>query len=272
MEPLAPERERALQELEKKLGLSFLNKSLLNQSLSHSSYGHAKGVADNERLEFLGDAVLKLVTTEYLYNKFPDRAEGDLTKIRAAVISDETLAQIAKKLLLGDFLLLSENEMKSGGQKRKSNIANAFEALLGAVFLDAGLGKARDLVLDALRDEIEKVSRAGYISDYKSALQEYAQKHKYELPHYRVIKESGPKHRRVFWMEVKVKGRRYGVGRGANKKESEQRAAAMGLKRIKQEERGAAPEKRPAVRRSGDNRTAGIRALLNKVRKKMNLE
>ena len=271
MEPLAPEREKALQELEKKLGLSFLNKSLLNQALAHSSYGHEKGLPDNERLEFLGDAVLKLVTTEYLYNKFPERAEGELTKIRASVISDDTLAIIAKGLVLGDYLLLSENETRSGGQRRKSNIGNAVEALIGALYLDAGLGKSRDMVIDLLRDEIEKVSRAGYISDYKSALQEYAQKHKYELPHYRVIKETGPKHRRVFWMEVKVKGKRYGIGRGANKKEAEQRAAAVGLKQIKQEERVGAPERRPPVRRP-ESRTAGIRALLNKVKKKMNLE
>lgn len=275
MQPLSPEREKSLQELEKKLDLAFLNKSLLNQALSHSSYGHEKSLPDNERLEFLGDAVLKLVTTEYLYNKFPERAEGDLTKIRASVISDDTLAVVGKELALGDHLLLSENEIKSGGQRRKSNVANAFEALIGAVFLDAGLGKSRDMVIDMLREEIEKVSKAGYISDYKSALQEYAQKRKYDLPQYRVIKESGPKHRRVFWMEVKVRGRRYGVGRGANKKEAEQRAAAMGLKRIKQEERGGAPEKRPPARppvRRPEQKTAGIRALLNKVKKKMNLE
>lgn len=235
MAPISPEREKELHELEKKLGVSFLNKNLLNQSLTHSSFGHENNIPDNERLEFLGDAVLKLVITEYLYNKFPGHAEGELTKIRAAVISDDTLAGLGKKLDLGDFLLLSGNENKSGGQKRKSNIANAFEAIVGAAYLDAGLGRARDLIIDVLREEVEKVSRAGYISDYKSTVQEYAQKHKRELPHYRVIKESGPKHRKVFWIEVKVKGRRYGIGRGANKKEAEQRAAAMALKRLKKE-------------------------------------
>ncbi|OGC34216.1 ribonuclease III [candidate division WOR-1 bacterium RIFOXYB2_FULL_48_7] len=240
MERLTPEREKVLQELENRLGISFLNKLLLNQSLTHSSYGHEKSIPDNERLEFLGDAVLKLVVSEYLYNRFPNSAEGDLTKIRAAAISDDTLAEEGQRFELGEYLLLSLNEKKGGGQKRRSNIANAAEALIGAIYLDAGIGKARDFVVELLRQQIDKVSREGYISDFKSALQEYAQKHKWDLPHYRVIKEVGPKHRRLFWMEVRLKGRRYGVGRGANKKETEQKAAAMALKRLEQEEKGTA--------------------------------
>ncbi|MFA4844062.1 MAG: ribonuclease III [Candidatus Margulisiibacteriota bacterium] len=263
MEPLVPERQNELIRLETKLGTNFLNKTLLNQALTHSSYGHEKNLPDNERLEFLGDAVLKLVMTEYLYNKFPELAEGDLTKIRASVISDDTLAQIGLKVELGEFLLLSANEIKSGGQKRKSNVANVFEALLGAIYLDAGLGKARDLIVESLRDEVDKVSRVGYIRDFKSALQEYAQKQHLELPHYRVIKETGPRHRRVFWMEVKLKGRRYGIGRGANKKEAEQRAAAVALKKIKGEEKGERPERKEAQ--------TGLRALITKVRKKIKL-
>lgn len=262
MERLTAEREKMLEELEKKLGASFLNKSLLNQSLTHSSYGHEKSVPDNERLEFLGDAVLKLAISEYLYNKFPQHAEGELTKIRAAVISDETLAKIGRKYGIGDYVLLSANEKKSGGQRRKSNVANAMEALVGAIYLDAGIGKARDLIIDFLREETETVSSAGYIRDYKSALQEYTQKHKWELPHYRVIRETGPKHHRLFWMEVKIRGRRYGIGRGANKKEAEQRAAAMALKKLKLEEKGEKPHR---------SEKAGLRGLFSRVRKKIKL-
>lgn len=262
MEHTAPERGKMLETLENKLGISFLNKTLLNQSLTHSSYGHEKSLPDNERLEFLGDAVLKLAITEYLYNKFPQHAEGELTKIRAAVISDETLAKIGREYNIGDYILLSANEKKSGGQKRKSNLANAMEALVGAVYLDAGIGRARDLIIEFLRAEIETVSRAGYMRDYKSALQEYAQQHKWDLPHYRVIKESGPKHRRVFWMEVKIKGRRYGVGRGANKKEAEQKAATMALKRLKMEEKGEKPQ-RPEK--------TGLRNLFSRVRRRIKL-
>jgi len=260
MERISPEREKQLQELEAKLGTSFLNKELLNQCLTHSSFGHDYGLPDNERLEFLGDAILKLAVSEYIYNKFPEKAEGDLTKIRATVISDETLAGIGRKIGLGDYLLLSENEKRTGGAKRKSNTANAFEALLGAVYLDAGIGKSRDLIIDYLKEEVEKSSKAGFIRDYKSALQEFSQKHKWELPHYRVIKESGPKHRRVFWMEVKVKGKRLGIGRGRSKKESEQRAAMHALRMLKHEEK--APKKKEGQ---------GFRGILSQVRKRIKI-
>lgn len=260
MEQISPEREKALQELENRLGISFLNKRLFNQSLTHSSFAHEKKTPDNERLEFLGDAILKLAVSEYLYNKFPMHAEGDLTKIRAAVISDETLAKIGKHYNLGEYLLLSANEKRSGGQRRKSNVANALEALIGAVYLDAGIGKSRDLIVGFLQEEIETVSSAGYIRDYKSALQEYTQKNKWDLPHYKVIKESGPRHRRVFWMEVKIRGKRAGVGRGANKKESEQKAAAMALKRLKAEEKTPPAE-----------RDQGIKGLFSRVKKRIKL-
>lgn len=217
------ERDKELQELEKKLGISFFNKALLNQCLTHSSYAHEAGVPDNERLEFLGDAILKLVVSEYLYNKFPTRQEGDLTKYRASVISDETLARIASEIKLGEYLLLSENEEKTGGARRKSNVANAFESLLGAIYLDAGIGKARDFILEHLRDEAEKVSQEGYISDYKSSLQEYVQKQKWELPQYRVINESGPRHKRIFEIAVKVTERCWGRGRARTKKRRSKR-------------------------------------------------
>ncbi|OGB87723.1 ribonuclease III [Candidatus Falkowbacteria bacterium RIFCSPLOWO2_12_FULL_45_13] len=260
MEHLSPQREKKLLEVEKKLGTSFHNTSLLNQSLTHSSYGHENKIPDNERMEFLGDAVLKLVVSEFLFHKFPERAEGDLTKIRAAVISDETLATVGRKLYLGDYLLLSANEQGTGGTRRKSNLANTFEAVLGAVFIDAGIGKSRELVLNVLTEEIDKVSKEGYIRDYKSALQEYTQKQKWELPRYKVVKEAGPKHRKVFWMEVKIRGRRYGLGRGGNKKESEQRAAMQALKALKAEQKnGGRVERR------------GLKGIISQVRKKIKI-
>jgi ribonuclease-3 len=244
---ISPQREKELHEVEKKLKTIFLNKGLLNQSLTHSS----------ERLEFLGDAILKLVVSEYIYHKYPERSEGDLTKIRASVISDETLATIGRKLYLGHHLLLSTNEKRTGGVRRKSNLANTFEAIIGAVFLDAGIGKSREMVLTFLEKEIEKVSRAGYIRDYKSALQEYTQKLKWELPHYRIAKESGPRHRRVFWIEVKVKRKGYGIGRGRSKKEAEQRAAMQALRKLRMEEKGVKTEEK------------GIRHFISHVRKRI---
>jgi ribonuclease III len=263
MEQLSVKRQEELNEFEKKIGTSFLNQALLNQSLTHSSYGHEHKLPDNERLEFLGDAILKLVISEYLYHKFPDRAEGDLTKIRAAVISDETLAVIGRRINIGDYLLLSSNEKRTGGARRKSNLANGLEALIGAVFLDAGLGKSREMILGVLVSEIDKVSKEGYIRDFKSALQEYTQKRKWELPRYRVVKETGPKHRRVFWMEVKIKGRGYGSGRGRNKKEAEQRAAMAALTRLKSESRGSSGKKKTDKK--------GIRNILTNVRKRMKM-
>jgi len=259
---ISPEREKELQALEKKLSVSFLNKLLLNQALTHSSFGHEQNCPDNERLEFLGDAVLKLIISEYLYHKFSERAEGELTKIRSGVVSDETLSLVSRSLGIGEYLLLSANEKRSGGQRKKSNLANAFEALLGAMYLDAGIGKVREFTLENLQPAIEKFSRAGYISDFKSALQEYAQKHKWEIPQYRVIKETGPKHRRVFWIEVKVRGRRCGIGRGGNKKEAEQRAAAMALRKLKREEREGLPR---------ESAPRGLKALLSQVRRRIKL-
>jgi ribonuclease III len=228
---LTPRREKQLLELEEKLKISFLNKILLNQSLTHSSYAHEskEKIHDNERLEFLGDAVIKLVISEYLYNKFPGRAEGDLTKIRAVAISDDILASVAKKFKLGEFILLGTNEKRTGGSDRKSNLANAFEALVGAIYLDAGLGKIRDVLVDFLSPEIEKITKVGYMKDFKSALQEYVQKKKWGLPQYDVVKETGLKHKKMFVMEVKIKGQRHGIGRGANKKEAEQAAAKVAL-------------------------------------------
>jgi len=261
MEQFSSHREKELLEIEKKLGTSFLNKALLNQSLTHSSYGHEQKISDNERLEFLGDAILKLVISEYLYHKFPERAEGDLTKIRAAVISDETLAGVGRKLNIGNYLLLSANEKRTGGTRRKSNLANALEAVIGAVFLDAGIGKSREMILGFLSSEIDKVSKAGYIRDYKSALQEYTQKRKWELPRYKVMRETGPKHRRVFWTEVKIRGRKCGIGRGRNKKEAEQRAAMHALNKLKIEEKGKGKRKEKK----------GIGGIISHVRKRIKM-
>jgi ribonuclease III len=231
---LTSRREQQLAELESKLGLSFVNKTLLSQAFTHSSYAHESTdkIFDNERLEFLGDAVIKLVISEYLYNKYPASQEGDMTKIRAVAISDEIFFDVAKRLKLGEYLLLGANEKRTGGAERKSNVANVFEAFIGALYLDAGLGKSRDILLGLLVPEIEKISKTDYMKDYKSALQEYVQKKKWGLPSYHVIKESGPKHKKMFSIEVMIKGQSHGVGQGHNKKEGEQAAAKVALLRF----------------------------------------
>ena len=220
-----------------------------------------RGILDNERLEFLGDAVLKLVMSEYLYNKYPEKAEGDLTKIRASVVSDETFAEAARKFKLGHYLSLGANERRSGGRERKSNLANAFEALVGAVYLDAGIGKSRQLIIDQLGGEVEKVSKVGYIGDYKSTLQEFVQKKGWGLPHYRVLKEVGPRHQRIFYMEVAIRGKSFGYGKGANKKEAEQRAAEQAYKKL------GRPGRKPGVLKNFIERIRGDKAKQQKRRK-----
>ncbi|MFC1559664.1 ribonuclease III [Candidatus Margulisiibacteriota bacterium] len=248
---ISPRREKQLLDLEKKIGVTFLSKALLNQSLTHSSYAYEsrEKISDNERLEFLGDAVLKLVVSEYLFHKFPERQEGDLTKIRASVISDVTLASVAQRMGIGSFILLGANEKRTGGADRKSNLANSFEALLGAVYLDGGIGKSREMVLRFLTGEIDKVSKEGYIRDFKSALQEFVQKKGWGLPLYRVVNEAGPRHRRIFLMEVVIKGKSMGVGKGPSKKESEQAAAKIALSKVQKNKNSTTHKLISAVKR-----------------------
>ncbi|NQT30292.1 MAG: ribonuclease III [Candidatus Saganbacteria bacterium] len=258
------ERLEQLKNLEEKISLSFLNKALLNQSLTHSSYANeylGSPEHSNERLEFLGDAVLKLVSSEYLFNKFPQKQEGELTKIRSSAVSDLTLASVGRHLELGEYVLLGSNEIRTGGRRRRSNVANALEALIGAIYLDAGIGKARDFIVEAINNEVEKVSQEGFIRDYKSTLQEITQKEKWGLPQYKVIKETGPRHKRVFCIQVKVKNKILGTGRGGSKKEAQQRAASSAYRNLQKEQK---EKEAPPSEKQG-----GIGKILRNVGKRM---
>ncbi len=229
-------RKQQLQEIEKKLGTKFISFDLIDRALTHSSFvneNKRKDLSDNERIEFLGDAVLKLAVSDYLYLHYPEKNEGDLTKIRAAVVSDLSLSEKAKNLNIGQYLLLGENEKLSGGDKKKSNLANALEAIIASIYLDSGLEEAKKVVINLLKDDIEKAASEGFIIDYKSALQELCQKNKWGLPFYKVLKELGPKHNRIFLVEVRIKGLGYGFGRGRTKKEAEQSAAKTALTKVK---------------------------------------
>ncbi len=277
---LSLNRERELREFEKNIGISFLNKTLLNQALTHSSFAYehrSQEIFDNERLEFLGDAVLKLVISEYLFHKFPEKQEGDLTKIRAAVISDVSLAEVARKWHIGDYVLLGANEKKTGGRTRRSNLANALESLLGAIFIDAGLGKSRDFILEILKERLEKTSRKGFIADYKSTFQEQVQKMKCNLPEYKVIKETGPKHQKIFWIQVKVKGRIFGYGQGPTKKEAEQQAAKEALARLKKENISLLqpaiepPEEKNPLSTEAELKKHHVHRIIDRVKKRMRL-
>jgi ribonuclease-3 len=220
-----------LMELQTLIGYQFKDLALLERAMTHKSYVHESGhrhLKHNERLEFFGDAVLKLVVSEYIMKKFPEQDEGELTKLRARAVSDNHLYKIGRDLGLGQYLTMSENERRTGGEKRKSNLANTVEALYGATYLDGGIEPASALILNLMKKSIDQIIIADEDKDYKSALQEWVQRQGQNLPEYKVLKETGPDHQKVFLVQVKVgKGLRRpkADGEGRTKKEAEQSAA-----------------------------------------------
>ena len=222
-----------MQELEKKLNYTFRDPKLLDEALNHSSFANehrAQGAVSNERLEFLGDSVLGFVTAEYLYARHPDLPEGDLTRIRAALVCEESLHEVAQKLGLGQYLKLGKGEESGGGRERASILADATEAVFAAVYLDGGIAAASGLIhrvlLDAEREEAVEERRR----DYKTALQERVQRQTGQVLTYHMVGEEGPDHDKTFVTEVLLNGARIGVGTGHSKKESEQMAACAALK------------------------------------------
>lgn len=235
-EGLEPERIRELRSLCRILGLRFRDLRLLNQALMHRSYVHEQSMErgeSNERMEFLGDAVLGLLVNAHLYNRFSSRQEGRLTKIKSLVVSEAVLSETAERLSLGDYVLLSQNERDSGGAERSSILSDAFEAVLGAVYLDSGLKGARAFVRMHLLSEIDRLLEVDEYRNYKSMIQEYAQREHGARPRYRVVSAKGPEHERTFVVELRLKGRALGRGEGKNKKEAEQIAARNALGKLK---------------------------------------
>lgn len=225
-------RKRALSAFSNKLGVDFADIDLLHQALIHSSYANERktgAIAHNERLEFLGDAVLDTVISDYLFRHFPGLPEGDLTKARATIVCEQSLAHRAKELAVGDYLLLGKGEDASGGRERASILADAFEAIIGAIYIDGGFAAATDFVLTRLRRDLEAVEAGGYTHDYKTLLQEVVQKSGERRIVYEVIGESGPDHCKIFEVAVNVNSARLGTGRGKSKKEAEQHAAQQAL-------------------------------------------
>ncbi len=227
-----------LSELEKTLGITFNDKSLLQRALTHSSYLNENPdypLSDNERLEFLGDAVLDFLTAKYLYNRFPEMREGQLTSLRAALVKRETLAHFAASYNLGEHLLLSRGEEESGGRNREAILCAAFEALVGAILLDQGLQKANEFILKCIEPEIKRILEEELYRDAKSTLQELTQARFQITPVYRTVAERGPDHAKEFTVEVLVGNKVYGQGIGPSKQMAEQEAAKMALQRIKRE-------------------------------------
>ena len=224
-------------EVQSVIGYVFRQHTLLDEALTHKSFfqGHKDSEGrDNERLEFLGDAVLALVVSEYLASALPASNEGELSKIKARLVSRHSLARAASRLKLGSWLKLGRGEEQTKGREKSSLLANTLEAIMAAIYLDGGLEAARFFILRVLQPELDAVngSKAESINwDYKSRLQEWSHKHHEAVPLYRIIAESGPDHQKSFEVEVLVKGQALGCGRGTTKKEAEQLAARQALEK-----------------------------------------
>ncbi len=215
---------------EEKIGYSFKNKKLLENALTHSSYANENKIpADNERLEFLGDSVLGFVTAEYLFSEFKSRHEGELTKLRAAVVCEKSLFKFAEKISLGDYILMGRGEEHTGGRNRPSIVSDAFEAVIAAMYLDGGIDAVKPYILDFIKDAVK---REASFKDNKSLLQEKIQEQKGNTLSYEEVGESGPDHEKQFSFVVKLNGEIVGEGQGRSKKEAEQAAAGDALTRL----------------------------------------
>lgn len=218
------------------LGISFRRGALLEHAFVHTSYLNENPdfyLPDNERLEFLGDAILNFMVAERLYKEFPKLPEGDLTEIRASLVCRDTLAEVAFSLKLGDWLLLGQGEEASGGRTKQSNLANAMEALIGAIYLDQGLAAARRFVLKQLKPELRKIKAGKMTPNYKAIVQELIQGQKKPAPVYRLAETAGPDHNKEFTAEILVEGEALGRGTGKSKKAAESQAARAAWERLR---------------------------------------
>lgn len=223
-----------LHKLEDDIGYNFKDTNLLIQSLTHkSSILNSDDYSKcNERMEFLGDSVLELIISSFLYNQFPLYTEGQLSKLKAVVVSQSVLASCSRELGLGEYLRFGQGEIASGGKEKSSNLANALEALIAALYLDGGFIEAEKFIIRIFKDKIYELDRDEMKRDYKTALQEYWQSITQKSPVYTVVSQSGPDHDKRFEIEVKLSGESYGRGIGRNKKEAEQKAAEKALEII----------------------------------------
>ncbi|MDR3170603.1 MAG: ribonuclease III [Treponema sp.] len=221
-------RKKILIAFQKTLLIRFKSLELLNLALMHRSISNEAGHKfNNERLEFLGDAILGAVTATLLYEKLAEKNEGELAKIKSVVVSEDILAGVARELQLDTLLVLGKGEELSGGRTKKAILADALEALIGALYLDSGYKAAYTFVSRFMDAEINRVLNNRHYQDYKSLLQEFTQRSTRTYPIYRMSKRSGPEHERLFWMEVTVNGKVFGPGTGRNKKSAEQEAAKL---------------------------------------------
>lgn len=224
---------RKLEQLEGILNYKFKDQSILRLALTHSSYANElrdKTSDYNERLEFLGDSVLGVVISEYVYSEHPEFKEGELTKMRSKIVCESTLAEVGAELELGEYMLFGKGEALTGGRTRRSILADAFEALIAALFLDGGFVIVKPFIFAFMQDKIDMAEKGLIVDDYKTHLQELIQTKKDNRIKYELMEEKGPDHRKLFRTAVKLNGTVIGIGEGKSKKESEQEAAKMALR------------------------------------------
>ena len=234
-EMMTAPRRRELKRLEEKLGVKFNKIENLNAAFLHTSYANERNLESNERLEFLGDAVLELASSTYLYENFPELSEGQLTKTRASIVCSTTLAKLGKKLGLGKMLLLGHGEEVSGGRERISNLEDTFETVIGALYLDSGWEVAKDYVIRQLAPEFQNAKIGKNLKDFKTTLQEFVQRFPNKKVEYVELGSTGPDHMKTFECAAKIDGKIYGKGTGKSKKLAEQAAAEKTLKMLKKD-------------------------------------
>ena len=222
--------------LDERLGYSFRNRALLETALTHSSYANenrASGIVCNERLEFLGDSVLGVTVADFLYRHFPDMPEGRMTRLRAELVCEQSLHRVALELHLGDYLRLGKGEEHNGGRKRASILSDAVEAVIAAMYLDAGMETAAGFIHRCLLDDVRAIETPTF-TDYKTSLQELVQRHSGQVLSYELVGEEGPDHAKTFRVQVCLNGDPIGRGIGRTKKEAEQAAAANALEALRE--------------------------------------
>ena len=221
-----------INKVEESIRYKFKNKDLLINALTHTSYAHENNKESNEKLEFLGDSILEFVSSKYIYNKYTNLQEGEMTKVRATVVCEESLYKIAKSHGFGEFLFLGRSEVKTGGKNRPAILADSVEAVIAAIYLDGGLQEADKFIIENLDKEIEKATKHVGDKDYKTVLQEKLQEHGEVKIEYEIINETGPDHDKYFEAQVKCNGKILAQGKGKSKKEAHMHAAKKALENL----------------------------------------
>lgn len=232
---ITSEDKKHLKGFEKKIGISFKKREHLKRALMHKSYANENkypATDNNERYEYLGDAVLELSISNMLFSLFTEHPEGELSKLRAAIVNEEQLADIARGIELGKFLYLGKGEDRTGGRDKPSLLSDAFEAVLGAVFLDRGFDKAVKVIHKHFENVVKKIGGTGFERDFKTRLQEVVQGRFRTIPRYRLVREIGPDHSKTFEIHLYIGGEHVSAGRGASKKAAEQDAARQALEKL----------------------------------------